>query len=51
MGCISSEGVEFAEYPQEFATLVNQGMAYDYSWHQPGENYLGVYEYIRCPPN
>ncbi|MDG2617275.1 glycogen synthase GlgA [Thermoleptolyngbya sichuanensis XZ-Cy5] len=34
-------------YPEEFEKLVLQGMAYDYSWKDPGAAYLGVYEYIR----
>ncbi|MDJ1168655.1 glycogen synthase GlgA [Roseofilum sp. BLCC_M154] len=35
------------EYPQEFQKLVLQGMAYDYSWKNPGSQYLGLYDYIR----
>jgi len=34
-------------YPNEFRRLIVQGMAYDYSWNDPGQNYLNVYEYIR----
>lgn len=34
-------------YPKEFEKLVIQGMEYDYSWNQPGADYLGIYEYIR----
>ena len=35
-------------YPKEFRELALQGMDYDYSWNDPGEKYLGVYEYIRA---
>lgn len=34
-------------YPEEFKTLMLQGIGYDYSWNHPGQNYLNVYEYIR----
>ncbi|HBK24066.1 MAG TPA: glycogen synthase GlgA [Planktothrix sp. UBA10369] len=34
-------------YPDEFDKLRIQGMNYDYSWHQPGTDYLGIYEFIR----
>ncbi|MCU0567622.1 MAG: glycogen synthase GlgA [Oculatellaceae cyanobacterium Prado106] len=34
--------------PEKFEMLATQGMKADYSWKQSGENYLGVYEYIRC---
>jgi starch synthase len=33
--------------PELFRQLALQGMAYDYSWHHPGEKYLSVYEHIR----
>ena len=33
--------------PEEYEQLVIQGMEYDYSWHNPGEEYLKVYEFIR----
>jgi starch synthase len=33
--------------PKEFQQLALQGMAYNYSWRDPGEQYLGIYEYIR----
>jgi starch synthase len=35
------------EYPQEFQELVAQGMEYDYSWNDPGQKYLGIYDYVR----
>ena len=34
-------------YPDEFEKLRIQGMKYDYSWNQPGTDYLAIYEYIR----
>jgi starch synthase len=33
--------------PALFEKLALQGMNCDYSWHQPGEQYLDVYEHIR----
>jgi starch synthase len=35
------------QYPDEFRQLIRQGMAYDYSWNHPGQDYLNIYEYIR----
>lgn len=35
------------QYPDEFRQLALQGMKYDYSWNNPGETYLQVYETIR----
>ncbi len=35
------------DYPEEFQDLVQNGMAYDYSWNRPGEHYLNIYENIR----
>ncbi|MEO0535542.1 MAG: glycogen synthase GlgA [Cyanobacteria bacterium P01_A01_bin.123] len=34
-------------YPEDFEKLALQGMAYDYSWQDPGEQYVDVYEHIR----
>lgn len=34
-------------HPQEFEKLVLQGMSYDYSWNNPGGEYLEAYEDIR----
>jgi len=34
-------------YPEEFEKLQLQGMAYDFSWNHPGEDYLAIYELIR----
>ena len=36
------------DYPKEFEQLALQGMEHDYSWTSPGEQYLSVYEHIRC---
>jgi starch synthase len=36
-------------YPEAFKTLSQNGMAYDYSWNQPGQHYLGIYDHIRHP--
>lgn len=35
------------KYPKEFRQLRVQGMEYDYSWNQPGSDYLAIYEHIR----
>ncbi len=37
----------YQQKPEEFQELALQGMACDYSWKTPGEQYLGIYEYIR----
>lgn len=36
------------EYPKEFEQLVQQGMEYDYSWNDPGKQYISIYKYIKC---
>jgi len=33
--------------PDEFQQLMRQGMAYDFSWSQPGQDYVSVYEWVR----
>ncbi|MBD2364143.1 glycogen synthase GlgA [Anabaena minutissima FACHB-250] len=33
--------------PEEFQQLAIQGMKYDYSWNQPGEEYLEIYDWIK----
>ncbi|MEM8808465.1 MAG: starch synthase, partial [Cyanobacteria bacterium P01_G01_bin.38] len=33
--------------PERFHQLAKQGMAYDYSWNHPGDQYVGVYDHIR----
>lgn len=34
-------------YPELFRQLVENGMRYDYSWNQPGQDYVNIYDYIR----
>jgi len=34
-------------HPADFHRLIRQGMAYDYSWKYPGQDYLNIYEHIR----
>jgi starch synthase len=34
-------------FPEDFKKLQKQGMEYDYSWKNPGEQYITVYEHIR----
>ncbi|MGB9187122.1 MAG: glycogen synthase [Methylovirgula sp.] len=34
-------------YPGEFRKLMLNGMRYDYSWNQPGQHYVNIYEHIR----
>ena len=35
------------DYPEEFRQLMLAGMRCDFSWNQPGQHYLRIYEYIR----
>ncbi|MDS4057944.1 MAG: starch synthase, partial [Candidatus Contendobacter sp.] len=35
-------------YPDDFRQLMIHGMSCDYSWCQPGQDYLNIYEHIRC---
>ncbi|MBS1221107.1 MAG: glycogen/starch synthase, partial [Proteobacteria bacterium] len=35
-------------YPDDFRQLMIHGMRYDYSWCRPGQDYLNIYEHIRC---
>jgi starch synthase len=34
-------------YPNEFRTLMENGMRADHSWNYPGGHYLNIYEHIR----
>ncbi len=34
-------------YPKEFEKLQKQGMEYDYSWNNPGKEYVELYDYTR----
>ncbi|MEL6552240.1 MAG: glycogen synthase GlgA [Cyanobacteria bacterium J06621_11] len=38
----------YHQKPEEFARLAKRGMDCDYSWKKPGDQYVGVYEYIRA---
>ncbi|ACB00107.1 MULTISPECIES: glycogen synthase GlgA [Cyanophyceae] len=38
----------YTVYPEEFRKLQIQGMKYDYSWHNPGNEYIDLYEFIRA---
>ncbi|NJN39437.1 MAG: glycogen synthase GlgA [Acaryochloridaceae cyanobacterium CSU_3_4] len=38
----------WSNHPQDFRNLILQGMAYDYSWKLPAEQYLQVYEFVRA---
>lgn len=35
------------DYPNEFRQLALNGMRCDYSWNQPGQHYVNIYEHIR----
>lgn len=35
------------DYPEDFRSLADNGMHYDYSWNRPGMDYLNIYESIR----
>lgn len=35
------------DYPEEFTKLMKQGMQCDFSWNNPAQDYLDIYEYIR----
>jgi starch synthase len=50
------KGLEFAlgraiscyyEYPEHFRELMKNAMRSDYSWKNPGQDYLNIYDYIR----
>ncbi len=36
-------------HPADFRQLLVQGMRCDYSWSQPGQDYMNIYHYIRQP--
>lgn len=38
----------YTVFPKEFQKLQIQGMKYDYSWKNPGDEYLELYEFIRA---
>lgn len=35
-------------YPEEFRQLMINGMKCDYSWCRSGQDYVNIYDYIRC---
>jgi starch synthase len=35
------------DYPHDFRTLMVNGMRTDYSWQNPGQDYINIYDYIR----
>lgn len=37
----------YYDYPQDFRELMKNAMRYDYSWKNPGQDYLNIYDYIR----
>jgi starch synthase len=37
----------WSHHAEEFRQLVRQGMAYDYSWNHPGQDYASIYEWVR----
>lgn len=38
-------------FPQAFRQLMITGMNYDFSWNQPTQHYLNIYDYIRYKTN
>jgi starch synthase len=36
-------------YPHYFRELIVNGMRYDFSWNQPAQHYLNVYNHIKAP--
>jgi starch synthase len=37
----------YYKFPSDFRHLMTHGMNYDYSWNNPGQHYLNIYDYIR----
>ncbi|HYN77488.1 MAG TPA: glycogen synthase GlgA [Lamprocystis sp. (in: g-proteobacteria)] len=37
----------YRRQPEQFRELMKNGMRADYSWNQPGEDYLNIYDFIR----
>jgi starch synthase len=35
------------QHPHTFQQIARQGMQYDFSWNQPGDAYVDIYDYIR----
>ena len=38
----------YVRQPEQFRELMKNGMRADYSWNQPGQDYLNIYEFIRA---
>ncbi|MBK1716918.1 starch synthase [Thiocystis violacea] len=37
----------YDRFPEHFRELMKNAMRFDYSWNQPGQDYLNIYDYIR----
>ncbi len=37
----------YYDYPEHFRELMKNAMRYDFSWKNPGQDYLNIYDYIR----
>lgn len=37
----------YYQYPEHFRDLIRNAMRTDYSWNQPGQDYLNIYDHIR----
>jgi len=37
----------YFNHPEHFRELMKNAMCYDYSWNNPGQDYLNIYHYIR----
>jgi starch synthase len=35
-------------FPEYFRQLRLNGMRYDYSWNQPGQDYVNIYQHIKA---
>ena len=38
----------YCRQPEQFRELMENGMRADYSWNQPGQDYLNIYDFIRA---
>ncbi len=38
----------YTKFPKEFQALQKQGMAWDFSWNKPGNEYVEIYDHIRA---
>jgi starch synthase len=37
----------YYDYPEHFRELIRNAMRHDFSWKNPGQDYLNIYDYIR----